>query len=666
MNYLDITKIESSQLQDIDRLVALKDEEVKIIDKESITQDTDSKIETHNSDSNSHKELFDSAYKAIDTVADKLEEESNARQAKDSELASNITSVSDSLKEESETRASKDTELTNLLANEATSRMEDITSLNKALTAETEARTSKDTEIEAKINGLNIRNGYGVNSLAANENGVNAAYGERSSAFGGGCLAREDCSFAEGFGTQARGNSSHSEGFLTITSTTGGHSQGRRNEDDTDLLDSVGIGYYDQTTQAEVRKNAEATYLDGRKYVINVGGYDGTKASIANGAKDLATVLSESGGESNVVIYDVTLDAFPTLGGDSISITPSWTFDDFKALKEAGKIPVIRFTAPGGSRIGSETTESVCIVPNVMDSGRIELSQVVYNNNLLGIKQVDTTTLQMVYNPITSSSFSEDIFVDVTTTIPGQPTTMNTGYETSITYKTIKDIIDSHHIPRVTVSIKNTYVQYVVYFLDSAGVYGFGSLTDNYNVGLIKMYVQTQDDDSRYNVMLWGYDELYAYDLYVATSLKKNDVNVPNETEVNTLISTHNTATDSHSDIRDLINSQIAVFDFTLDSYPSEHQTITIDRASVLAAKTANKLVVFRFKVGEDYNYMFPTINSVGGCSGVFIYQTNYYVLNYVDSDEHIFGPQPIAISTEEWTFTLEDGSTVTKKIFIA
>lgn len=435
MNYLDITKIESSQLQDIDRLVALKDDEVKIIDKESITTDIDSKIETHNSDNNSHKELFDSAYEAIDTVADKLDTESTTRANKDTELANSISSLDGSLKSETEARVSKDTELTNLLANESTSRMEDISSLNKALAAETEARTSKDTEIAAKIDGLNIKNGFGTGSIK----GANCvATNVNSFAFGNYCYARGAHSFATGVATYANNFASHSEGLSTETSTQAGHCQGQYNEDDTDLMDSVGIGYAPIDGSNYVRKNAEATYLDGRKYIINVGGYDGTKASIASGAKDVATVAGEA-----------------------------------------------------------------------------------------------TAHIASTDNP-----------------------------------------------HKVTAS----------------------------------------------------------------------QIGASTPAEVTSAIATHNTATDSHSDIRDLVNSQIAVFDFALPSYPGTGLIqFTVNRASVLAAKTANKLVLFRFIIGEDYNYMFPMIDSVGNSNGVFIYDNTYCKLYPSgDSDTHNLVSQEMAVTTED------------------
>ena len=49
----------------------------------------------------------------------------------------------------------------------------------------------------------------------------------------------------------------------------------------------MGIGSGDSA-----RKNAEAIYTDGKKYVYGVGNYDGTKASIEKGALDIATVIN--------------------------------------------------------------------------------------------------------------------------------------------------------------------------------------------------------------------------------------------------------------------------------------------------------------------------------------------------------------------------------------
>ncbi len=260
MKYLDITQIESSQLQDIDRIVALKEDEVKILDKDSITKDTADKVEAHNTSEEAHKELFNSAYNAIESVADKLNTEITDRQTADTDLQSQIT-------------------------------------------AETEARTSADTALRTDVDalkGLPIAQGSGRNSLMLNDIVGNQATGKHSMAEGkstsatntsahsegSATTASGDSSHSEGHSTVASGISSHSEGLFTQTATKGGHSQGTYNEDDTDAIHTIGIG-----TSDIARKNSEIVYTSGKKYLYGVGGYDGTKSSIANGAKSIQEVL---------------------------------------------------------------------------------------------------------------------------------------------------------------------------------------------------------------------------------------------------------------------------------------------------------------------------------------------------------------------------------------
>ena len=114
------------------------------------------------------------------------------------------------------------------------------------------------------------------------------ATGESGHAEGYLCKAIGERSHAEGSQSAATGTNSPAEGTSTIASTSGAHAEGIYNEDDDKLIHSVGIGRGDSA-----RKNAEAIYTDGKKYIYGVGDYDGTKASIANGAKDVATVVNE-------------------------------------------------------------------------------------------------------------------------------------------------------------------------------------------------------------------------------------------------------------------------------------------------------------------------------------------------------------------------------------
>ncbi len=192
------------------------------------------------------------------------------------------------------------------------------TDLQSQITTETEARTSADTALRTDVDALkdlSIAKGTGSYSLvlnyiegniasgmAATAEGMNTtassktshsegfstkAIGFASHSEGEYTQASAETSHSEGYSTKASGIASHSEGYGTQTATKGGHSQGVYNEDDTNALHTIGIG-----TSDTARKNSEIVYTSGKKYLYGVGGYDGTKSSIANGAKSIQEVLS--------------------------------------------------------------------------------------------------------------------------------------------------------------------------------------------------------------------------------------------------------------------------------------------------------------------------------------------------------------------------------------
>ena len=196
--------------------------------------------------------------------------------------------------------------LQNAIDSEASTRESADKALNGAVVAEASTRESADTAITSRVEKLEaipIAKGTGVgsvlvNSVDSNQSGgkysfsvgeYSNASAECSSAIGSYCSAYGKFSFCAGQGCATLGNYGIALGNHTIS----GYSAGavalcNYNEDDTDLIHSVGIGSGDSA-----RKNAEAIYTDGKTYVYGVGGYDGTKASIASGAKDVATVASE-------------------------------------------------------------------------------------------------------------------------------------------------------------------------------------------------------------------------------------------------------------------------------------------------------------------------------------------------------------------------------------
>jgi hypothetical protein len=105
----------------------------------------------------------------------------------------------------------------------------------------------------------------------------NTASGNNSLATGHHTVASGSSSHSEGNTTEAAGNYSHAEGQGTIAEGTASHAEGKWNQGNADSIHEVGIG-----TNNVNRKNAEEIKTDGRKYVIGIGGYDGTNAGAQN------------------------------------------------------------------------------------------------------------------------------------------------------------------------------------------------------------------------------------------------------------------------------------------------------------------------------------------------------------------------------------------------
>lgn len=107
------------------------------------------------------------------------------------------------------------------------------------------------------------------------------AEGDNSKAYGYG-------SHAEGIGTNVNGVASHTEGYSTETKNDYEHAQGLFNRSvQGKTIHSVGIGLGDGNS----RKNAEEIHKDGNKYIIGIGGYDGTN-STTEGTKSVQEVIS--------------------------------------------------------------------------------------------------------------------------------------------------------------------------------------------------------------------------------------------------------------------------------------------------------------------------------------------------------------------------------------
>ena len=154
-------------------------------------------------------------------------------------------------------------------------------------------------------------NGYGSHAEGDNtkasgngshaEGGYTNASGQSSHAEGFFTVASGEFSHAEGHDANASGDYSHAEGESTIASNQYEHAQGRYNHNSENQIFSVGAG-----TDNGNRRNAISILAVDNSgsctasfFVQNVGGYDGTNPT--PGTNDLATVINgmSSGGGSS-------------------------------------------------------------------------------------------------------------------------------------------------------------------------------------------------------------------------------------------------------------------------------------------------------------------------------------------------------------------------------
>lgn len=113
------------------------------------------------------------------------------------------------------------------------------------------------------------------------------ATGIASHAEGSNTEASGGASHSEGDKSKAGGSASHAEGIDTRTQNSAEHAQGKYNvSTKSKTVHSVGIG-----TSDDNRKNAEEIHTDGKKYIIGIGGYDGTN-STTEGTKSVQDVIN--------------------------------------------------------------------------------------------------------------------------------------------------------------------------------------------------------------------------------------------------------------------------------------------------------------------------------------------------------------------------------------
>ena len=189
------------------------------------------------------------------------------------------------------------------------------------------------------------------------------ASGSYSHAEGDSTNASGDSSHAEGRFTKAKGNYSHAEGVYSITSGSYSHAegystralndyehaQGTYNHNSTNQIFSVGAGEYANGTETRRNAvsilavpNADTKINTASVFVQNVGGYDGTNPT--PGTNDLATVINgmSTGGGSSETLWKK--------GTGQNSLVQVWT-GDYEAFTPTA-------TSLGAVAIGVQTKAS--------------------------------------------------------------------------------------------------------------------------------------------------------------------------------------------------------------------------------------------------------------------------------------------------------------------
>ena len=129
----------------------------------------------------------------------------------------------------------------------------------------------------------------------------------------GNSTASGSYSHAEGHGTLASGIASHAEGYYTTASNTSEHAQGRFNHNSENQIFSVGAGEWGDISNPQGNRrnaisvlavpNADTKINTASFFVQNIGGYDGTNP--IPGTNDLATVINgmSTGGGSSETLW---------------------------------------------------------------------------------------------------------------------------------------------------------------------------------------------------------------------------------------------------------------------------------------------------------------------------------------------------------------------------
>ena len=195
----------------------------------------------------------------------------------------------------------------------------DITNLSESVanSAVWKKGEGQDSIAQVIADGTNLPTATGRRAVAVgdktNASGVAShaegsyakASGESSHAEGYFTKASGYCSHAEGSNTKAESSYSHAEGGHTLTSNQYEHAQGRYNYTSSNQIFSIGTGNSDtdRRNAVSVLEVSNSGSYTSSLFVQNIGGYDGTNPE--PGTNDLATVINNlpSGGGSSETLW---------------------------------------------------------------------------------------------------------------------------------------------------------------------------------------------------------------------------------------------------------------------------------------------------------------------------------------------------------------------------
>lgn len=209
-------------------------------------------------------------------------------------------------------------------------------------------------------------------------------------------------SFVAGKGCVAEGQYSFAEGYHNITNNNNEHAQGSYNKSNANTLHSVGIG-----TSESDRKNAFEIANDGKVYIKDVGGYDGTNPSDEN---DVVSALKNVGSSIIHVTYDelVTLKSQSKLiPGQQYRITDYVTTTTTFNTQSTGYTFDIIVQAVSNGKLSEDAKACLCtynLLIDVIDENGDVCTAVKLLSNLTGrVQYLSPTGYQFSINWLTTN-----------------------------------------------------------------------------------------------------------------------------------------------------------------------------------------------------------------------------------------------------------------------